>query len=289
VNFRLASRIANTLILLSAFLALSILISASATAQQQPAPTTPPPQAQPSINAAQGAQIPATPQAPAALVIVLDPAHGGTDNGARGATGLVEKDLTLEMARATQSELQRQGLNVILTRDGDENPSFDDRATLANTPRLAIFISFHVSSTGPAGVARAYFDHFSTLDSSSPATPSSSAASIPATAKSRPPDWHPGRTLVPWSEAQRNYVDASQRLGDFIQASLAQGFRGSPDKAGSFAIRDLRSVAAPAVAVEISSVSALDRAGVERLAGPLAASIARGIQLFRPAYERQHP
>ena len=213
----------------------------------------------------------------------------------------MEKDLTLELARATQSELQRQGLNVILTRDGDDNPSFDDRATLANTPRLAIFVTFHVSSTGPPGSARAYFEHFSTFDSA----PGDSAAPIyanccgnPAGGASgaasqrpaQPLSWRPGRTLVPWTEAQRSYLAPSQRLADLIQAALAQSFHGSPDRAGSFAIRDLRSVAAPAVAVELSSVSSVDQASIQRMTGPLAASIARGIVQFRPGYERQqHP
>ncbi len=215
----------------------------------------------------------------------------------------MEKDLTLELARATQSELQRQGLNVILTRDADDNPSFDDRATLANTPRLAIFVTFHVSSTGPPGSARAYFEHFSTFDSapgdsagpdsnatgaalSQPSGASGAASQRPA----QPLSWRPGRTLVPWTEAQRSYLAPSQRLADLIQAALAQSFHGSPDRAGSFAIRDLRSVAAPAVAVELSSVSSVDQASIQRMTGPLAASIARGIVQFRPGYERQqHP
>jgi len=260
-----------------------------------------PSQAQsPPINPVTQNAPPPLPPPPAPLVVVLDPAHGGTDNGARGAGGLVEKDLTLELARATQSELQRQGLNVILTRDGDDNPSFDDRATLANTPRLAIFVTFHVSSTGPPGSVRAYFEHFSTLDSA----PGDSAASFPnpavtqasgappATAQrsAQPFNWRPGRTLVPWTEAQRSYLAPSQRLADLIQAALAQSFHGSPDKAGSFAIRDLRSVAAPAVAVELSSVSSVDQAGIQRMTGPLAASVARAIVQFRPGYERQqHP
>jgi N-acetylmuramoyl-L-alanine amidase len=212
----------------------------------------------------------------------------------------VEKDLTLELARATQSELQRQGLNVILTRDGDDNPSFDDRATLANTPRLAIFVTFHVSSTGPPGTARVYFEHFSAfdsvpVDSTSPSAnaAASQTAGAPGAAAQRPAqsfNWRPGRVLVPWTEAQRSYLAPSQRLADLVQAALAPIFHGSPDKAGSFAIRDLRSVAAPAVAIELSSVSSLDQASIQKMTGPLAASVARAIVQFRPGYERQqHP
>ena len=88
--------------------------------------------------------------------MVLDPGHGGTDDGARGSTGAVEKELTLDLARATRIQLQQQGVRVILTRDTDVNPSFDDRAAIANAPRLAILISFHVSSTGQVGTCLLY-------------------------------------------------------------------------------------------------------------------------------------
>lgn len=265
--------------------------SPSFSLQSTPPPATPP-QNPP----------PAPPPTPPSLIVVLDPAHGGTDYGARGANGLVEKDLTLELARATQAELQRQGVNAVLTRDGDDNPSFDDRATLANTPRLAIFVTFHVSSTGKSGTARAYFDRFPTsnpgsadpLGTSSPnpiAPPSPTSTSLPPSTSVtlRPPDHRFGHTLTPWSQGQRNFLASSQRLADLIQAGLAQNLRGSPDKSSSFAIRDLRSVAAPAVAVELSSVSSLDRTTAERLAGPLAAGVARGIVQFRSAFERQRP
>jgi N-acetylmuramoyl-L-alanine amidase len=251
--------------LLAVFALLFLLTALGFTQAQQPAP--------PSITSqpAQNPPPPNPPPAPPAFVVVLDPAHGGTDNGARGASGLVEKNLTLELARATQAELQRQGINVISSRDGDENPSFDDRATLANTPRLAIFITFHVSSTGAPGTARAYFERFATPD-------------VAATSASQT-----GHGMIAWTEAQRPYVGASQRLADLIQSGLAQNLRGSPDKSSSFAIRDLRSVAAPAVAVELSSVSSLDQAGVERMSGPIAICVARAIAQFRPGYERQLP
>ncbi|HXW18305.1 MAG TPA: N-acetylmuramoyl-L-alanine amidase, partial [Candidatus Acidoferrales bacterium] len=144
------------------------------------------------------------------FVVVLDPAHGGTDTGARGSTGAVEKDLTLEIARATRTQLLQLGLHAILTRDGDEDPSFDDRAALANAQRSAILVSFHVSSTGQIGTARAYSYLFST-----------NPESAEAPAETRP---HPASLLTPWVAAQESYVDASHRLADLIQAELARQF-----------------------------------------------------------------
>ena len=87
---------------------------------------------------------------------MINPAHGGTDNGARGQNGSVEKDVVLVFARMVRSEFERQGYRVVMTRNDDSNPSYEDRAAIANAYRDAIFISFHVSSTGQIGTARAY-------------------------------------------------------------------------------------------------------------------------------------
>src|SRR5207249_5330782 len=52
-------------------------------------------------------------------VVVLDPGHGGVDTGV-SAGGLVEKNLTLQLARTLKSEIERRfGARVVLTRDED--------------------------------------------------------------------------------------------------------------------------------------------------------------------------
>ncbi|HUK29728.1 MAG TPA: N-acetylmuramoyl-L-alanine amidase, partial [Candidatus Acidoferrum sp.] len=102
-----------------------------------------------------------TPQPPAVLapslnVVVLDPAHGGTDAGARGAGGINESDVVLDFARAIRAALEAKGFRVVQTRSGADNPSFDDRSTAANAQRGAVFITLHVSSTGTPGQVRVY-------------------------------------------------------------------------------------------------------------------------------------
>jgi len=197
-------------------------------------------------------------------LVVLDPAHGGTDTGARGAAGAVEKDVVLMFARAIRAELDRQGFRVVLTRNDDSDPSYDDRAAIANAYGDAVLISLHVSSTGTAATARSYYYRFSNSFAQA-----SNASSTPS-------------GLTPWEEAQRPFADTSHRLADALQLQLAQAFAGSPAVSVSYAVRDLRSVAAPAVAVEVSSVSVSDAAALARMAGPLAAAVARGLAAFRP-------
>jgi N-acetylmuramoyl-L-alanine amidase len=236
---------------------------------QQPSQQPPSEPAQPATPGAPPATQAAPPQAPpppqhVLSAIVINPAHGGTDSGARGPGG-VEKDLVLLMAKATRSELERQGFHVVITRDADQNPSFDDRAAIANAQRDAVYISFHVSSTGPVGTARAYSYRFSS-------TTNASATPTPA-------------GVIPWDQAQKPYLELSRRFADLLQVQLAQKFRGSPELSASVPVQGLRSVAAPAVAVEISSVAAADPNKLGALIAPLSAAVARAVTDFKPIYE----
>jgi len=251
----------NSLFLLSLMAAASVF-AASAKAQATPAPAPAPPQA----------------AAPGVPVIVLDPAHGGTDTGARGET-ISEKDIVLRMAQSVRAELERHGYRVVMTRSDDSNPSYDDRAAVANAHRDAIFISLHVSSTGTAGTVRAYYMQFS---SPMPAAAGGPAAAVALAAGAKTPNSASSGLLV-WEEAQRPYLEASHRLADSIQGELAQAFSGSPPTSTGVPVRALRSVAAPAVAIEISSVSTPTPDLLTASATPLGAAIARAIAASRQA------
>jgi N-acetylmuramoyl-L-alanine amidase len=208
-----------------------------------PYPTIPPPQ----------------PQRTALNMVVLDPAHGGTDPGARGAQGIRESDLLLDLTFQVRRALEAQGFQVLQTRGGNENPSFDDRSTLANAQRGAVFVTLHISSTGLPGTVRVY-------------TMPDAFASV-ATGG-----------VIGWDHAQAPYVTLSRRFGDAVQGQLAQRFKGSPNNSQSATIRQLRTTAAPAIAVELASVSVQDRAGLDRMMPGVGDAIARGIADFRPSY-----
>ena len=201
---------------------------------------------------------------------MINPAHGGTDTGARGQDGTIEKDLVLQFARTLRAELDRQGFRAILTRNDDSNPSYDDRAGTANAYHDTIFISLHVSSTGTFGAVRTYYNEMGSAASN----PSSGDSSAPIVAAA-PAGW------VAWTEAQRPYLAASHRLATLIQIQCAQSFTGSPYQPEQAPIRDLRSVEGPAVAVELSSVSGGNAASLLPKAAPLAVAIARGVGAFR--------
>lgn len=83
-----------------------------------------------------------------ALVVVLDPGHGGKwpHDGAHGGRGLHEKVIALQVALKTKEVLEAEGATVILTRDKDEDVSLAERARIANEAGADVFLSIHCNS-----------------------------------------------------------------------------------------------------------------------------------------------
>lgn len=258
--------------------------------QQTPPQQSPPQQKQPPVQQTQTPaqtqpaqakppapqQIAAPPQAaPTLRTIVLDPGHGGEDTGARGPSGVAEKDVVLEFANAVATALRGEGFQVVFTRTGDTNPSLDDRDAAANAQSDGIFISLHVGSTGTIGTGRTYTYLFPSVPPPAPANPLDAANSAPPPA--------PAAGFLLWREAQKPFVAQSVKLGDLIQVELAQKFKGSPEISSSVPVAVLRSVAAPAVAVEVSSVAA-NSAQLEAMSADLASCIARAAAAYRTIY-----
>ncbi|WP_462412342.1 SH3 domain-containing protein [Neobacillus sp. Marseille-QA0830] len=79
--------------------------------------------------------------------IVLDPGHGGGDNGTTGANGTLEKELTLRTARLLYDKLTSAGANVYLTRSSDTFISLPSRVRAAQVYSADAFISLHYDSS----------------------------------------------------------------------------------------------------------------------------------------------
>ncbi|MDY6831991.1 MAG: N-acetylmuramoyl-L-alanine amidase [Thermodesulfobacteriota bacterium] len=80
--------------------------------------------------------------APFGKIIALDPGHGGTDTGTQGSGGLLEKEVTLALARRVAACLEPR-YSVVLTRSGDYRLDGVDRAALANSRQADLFVSIH--------------------------------------------------------------------------------------------------------------------------------------------------
>ena len=166
-------------------------------------------------------------------VIVLDPAHGGTDTGARLSDSLLEKDVTLELATRLRSLLQARGFTVVSTRvdAGGAGLSIDQRAELANKSHAVACLVLHASASGN-GVQ---------IGSSTIGSPLSG-----------PPE-STGRQasgLVPWDRAQEVYVPQSLRLANKVGAALARS--NVPLAIGRVALRPLDNLMCPAISIEMA-------------------------------------
>lgn len=230
------------------------------------------------------------PEEASGVTVVLDPAHGGNDFGARGPTGLSESDVVLDFARAARIALEAERLRVLLTREGNQDPSFDSRSALANGLQNAIFVSLHVSSSGPVGSARTYYYTFPSDATSAgiggvtPANPANTAAiALPQQIAGRQPSqsqaaMHP--TLVQWDQAQRSSEEFSRQLATLVQNELVQRLKGSPSLPIAAPVRQLRTIAVPAIAIELSSIDVTDSKRLEQMAQPLAESISKAVAEF---------
>jgi N-acetylmuramoyl-L-alanine amidase len=243
------------------FAAVALDSSSQIPAQTPPAAATQAPVSQPAQ--AQAPNIPPSAgqaQRGGLNVVVLDPAHGGTDPGARGTGGIRESELVLEFSDAVRRALEAQGFRVRQTRQGNDDPSLDDRSAMANAQRGTVFVTLHVSSTGLQGTVRVY-----------------AMTEFPAETNTK--------GMLSWDRAQAPFLELSRKLGDLVQGQLALQFKGSPSTVQVAAVRQLRTTAAPAIAVEVSSVTVDDRAVLERMAPGVADAIARGVAAFRPVFE----
>lgn len=90
--------------------------------------------------------------------IVIDPGHGGEDEGTKGF-GLKEKELSLDVAFRLERLLQGHYFQTVLTRRSDVFMSLADRVALANRQEHALFVSIHFneSKEGLASGAETFF------------------------------------------------------------------------------------------------------------------------------------
>ncbi|HEY7855186.1 MAG TPA: N-acetylmuramoyl-L-alanine amidase, partial [Terriglobales bacterium] len=79
--------------------------------------------------------------------VVIDPGHGGHDSGTIGPTGIMEKNVVLDVSlRLGKLLRQRLGTQVVFTRDDDTFIPLDERTAIANRDHADLFVSIHANS-----------------------------------------------------------------------------------------------------------------------------------------------
>ncbi|MFA5668470.1 MAG: N-acetylmuramoyl-L-alanine amidase [Balneolaceae bacterium] len=84
----------------------------------------------------------------AGLKIAVDAGHGGENNGSLGSTGLMEKDVTLQISQKLDSVLQARGATVLMTREDDDYVFMSERADMIIADKSDLLVSIHANSLG---------------------------------------------------------------------------------------------------------------------------------------------
>ena len=149
--------------------------------------------------------------------IVIDPGHGGHDTGTIGPTGLMEKDLCLDVALRLGKIIEQRlpGADVIYTRSDDTFVPLEERTNIANQGKADLFISIHANSSRDSG-ARGIETYYLNLKGSAEAM--EVAARENATAQE---GVHDLESLVK-KIAQTEKIDESKEFAQDIQDSLAK-------------------------------------------------------------------
>ena len=193
--------------------------------------------------------------------IVLDAGHGGHDSGATGPTGLMEKDLVLDVTRRVAKLVEaRLGLKVLLTRDADNFVTLRDRTSYANRQHADLFVSIHANAHRDAAA-----DGVETYFLSSEAT-DSTARQVAALENGvvqleQPTGRGSGQGQVDivkailWDLAQSEFQVESSRLAEVVHDSMTQSLRISNRGVKQAGFYVLGGAAMPAILLEIGFVT----------------------------------
>jgi N-acetylmuramoyl-L-alanine amidase len=148
VRVLVAALVAVTLLGSSRLISSRLMASAT---EPHAAPDRVPGNAAAAVPAA--APLPTTPPQPvdaavfplAVHKVVIDAGHGGGSTGTRTPQGMLEKELTLDIAERLRRLLAQQSFEVVMTRESDRDVSLKERGALANRAAGDIFVSIHLN------------------------------------------------------------------------------------------------------------------------------------------------
>lgn len=185
--------------------------------------------------------------------IVLDPGHGGSESGAVGASGTMEKDLTLSIARSLARRLeQRLPVRVVMTRNDDSNLSLENRTAIANQNKADLFVSLHVNSSYGASAHGA-----ETYILSDEASDSLAADAAAAENRSGGDGGDPlyDLQLILWDLSQSHYLAESLRFATLVQEELNSALELRDRGVKQAPFRVLMGASMPAALVELGFLS----------------------------------
>lgn len=225
------------------------------------APATPAaPVAKPGAPAAQSASIikPGVRLTEKPIVIAVDAGHGGEDPGAHGPTGVLEKDVSLAIARRLARLINDQpGMKAVLTRDGDYYVGLRERVQKARQVQADLFISVHCNAlTRPEMRGTAVYvlsSHGATNEQSRWLASQENAADMVGGIDIQDKDHELAAVLIDLSQSAT--MEASFDLGNRMLSSLGQINNLQKDKVQQAGFVVLKAPDIPSVLVETAFIT----------------------------------
>jgi N-acetylmuramoyl-L-alanine amidase len=224
---------------------LTIELVGAADPSQPAIPTTPAPAPPPLL--------PSGP-VPSIRTVVIDPGHGGEEDGAKGPSGTFEKQVTLAVGSQLKAALEAKlGVRVLLTRDDDRTVRLDERAAFANNNKADVFISLHVNaSVRPSATGAEVFylslDEYSqdarrlALKEGGTVLPTIAGGDLQI-------------EIILWEMAQVQHISESAAFADIIERELRPRVKMSARAIQQAPFRVLVGANMPAVLVEMGFIS----------------------------------
>jgi len=232
-------------------------------------------------------------------LVVVDAGHGGVDPGMRGplygGPKIVEKDVTLDVAKRVGAALNRRGIDVKYTRKTDTLIALDDRGRIANEAHADLFVSIHVNAANPnwkdPGGARGFETYFlseaKTEDARRVEQMENEVVKFETRTTGPASD---ALSFVLNDMAQNEHLREANELANLIQTRLAKVNPGPSRGVKQAGFRVLVTAFMPAVLVEIGFGSnptdaafMTDRRSVDEMS----AAIADAVVEYLKGYERR--
>ncbi|HYC88816.1 MAG TPA: N-acetylmuramoyl-L-alanine amidase [Thermoanaerobaculia bacterium] len=228
-----------------------------------------------------GAKPPA--ELPGIRTIVIDPGHGGKEVGAVGPGGLMEKDVTLAVARKLANALAaKTGTRVVLTRDDDSVVSLDQRTAIANQYKADLFLSVHMNAAVVKN-AKGSETYFLSLEASDELA-KKAAETENASATSASSDLN----LILWDLAHQAYVGESSRFAQAIQEELNSATSVANRGVKQAPFKVLVGATMPAALVEVGFITNPEEEAKlqsEEFQNLMVEALTRAVQRYKTDYE----